>query len=467
MVKLSGFFIRIKIKQQSLQPDSKTTNQKEIIMLKDEFPQTLYEKLLNEEDARVCKNISEDACKEVPGNFLLMIISSFFSKLGDAIANPKVVLPWVMETINAPLYLIGFLVPIRESGSLIPQLLIASYIRLMPVRKWVWVGGSILQAVAMVGIGLVAWTSNGTMAGYAIIGLLVIFSLARGLSSVASKDVVGKTIPKTQRGRVTGWSASLAGLITVLIGGVFLFISQEALSPLIYGAMLAGAGLLWIIAALVYAGIKEYPGATDGGGNALFEALKRLRILRDDKPFRRFVITRSLLLCSALTAPYYVVLAQQYLGSPTYLLGLFVLASGAASLLSAPFWGHFADLSSRKVMIAAAIMTAALGLIVYTIDQLVPQLLQFTLTLPLVYFLLSIAHQGVRVGRKTYVVDLAEGNKRTDYVSVSNTLIGIILLILGFTGALSTVLEISSIILILSLMGVIGAILAVFLPEVE
>ncbi len=436
-------------------------------MLKAELSQSLYEKLVDEEDARVCKNISEDACREVPGNFLLMIISHFFSKLGDAIANPKVVLPWVMETIQAPVYLIGFLVPIRESGSLIPQLLIASYIRQMPVRKWVWIGGSLLQALAMAGIGLVAWTSEGIAAGYAIIGLLILFSLARGLSSVASKDVVGKTIPKTQRGRVTGWSASMAGLVTVMFGAALLLYSQQALTPFDYGCMLAAAGALWVVAALAYAAIREFPGATDGGGNAFFEAIKRLTILQTDKPFRRFVITRSLLLCSALTAPYYVVLAQKHLGSPTYLLGLFVMASGAASLLSAPFWGRFADQSSRKVMIVAAIITAALGLSVFAIDLLVPSFLAFSWVLPTVYFLLSIAHQGIRVGRKTYVVDLAEGNKRTDYVAVSNTLIGVILLILGFTGALSTVLEISSIILILSLMGVVGALLAGSLPEVE
>lgn len=97
----------------------------------------IYNKLVNEEDARVCSEIDEQACRVVPGNFLLMILSHFFSKLGDALANPKVVLPWVMEALQAPLYLIGFLVPIRESGSLIPQLFIASYIRAVAVRKWV------------------------------------------------------------------------------------------------------------------------------------------------------------------------------------------------------------------------------------------------------------------------------------------------------------------------------------------
>lgn len=427
----------------------------------------IYNKLVNEEDARVCSEIDEQACRVVPGNFLLMILSHFFSKLGDALANPKVVLPWVMEALQAPLYLIGFLVPIRESGSLIPQLFIASYIRAVAVRKWVWVLGSLVQAAAIGAIGLVAWTLDGVVAGWAIIGLLVLFSLARGLSSVASKDVLGKTIPKTRRGQVNGWSASAAGLVTVALALLLLFSSTPQLPPQAYGLLLAGAGLLWLIAAAIYARISEQPGAVEGGGNAVVEALKRLAILRSDRPFRRFVITRALMLCSALSAPYYVVLAQQKLGSAASTLGLFMLASGAASLMSAPLWGRFADVSSRRVMILAAGLSAGIGLLVYLLDSLQPAWLAIGWMLPALYFGLSIAHQGVRIGRKTYLVDLAQGNRRTDYVAVSNTLIGLILLLLGFAGALGTVMTISQIILLLSALGALGAVMANVLPEVE
>jgi hypothetical protein len=436
-------------------------------MHKQRLSADIYTKLVNEEDARVCTDIDEQACRDVPGNFLLMIISHFFTKLGDALANPKVVLPWVMETLQAPLYLIGFLVPIRESGSLIPQLFIASYIRTVAVRKWVWIFGSLGQAVAIAAIGLVAWTLDGAAAGWSIIGLLVLFSLARGLSSVASKDVLGKTIPKTRRGQVNGWSASAAGLVTVALALLLLFSGTDQLPPQAYGLLLAGAGLLWLIAAAIYARINELPGETEGGGNAVVEAIKRLGILRSDRNFRRFVITRALLLCSALTAPYYVVLAQQKLGSAAATLGLFMLASGAASLVSAPLWGRFADLSSRRVMMAAAILTASMGLVVYLLDNLQPAWLAIGWMLPALYFCLSIAHQGVRIGRKTYLVDLAQGNRRTDYVAVSNTVIGLILLLLGFAGALGAVMTVSQIILLLSLLGALGAVMAAALPEAE
>ncbi|MBR9883616.1 MAG: MFS transporter [Oceanospirillales bacterium] len=427
----------------------------------------LYQKLINEEDARACKAIDESACREVPGNFILTLISQFLTQLGDAVSNPKIVLPWIMESIAAPLYLLGFLVPIRESGSMLPQLVIASYVRRMPIRKSVWVLGSILQALAIGAIGVVAWQLEGAVAGWSIIALLCLFSLARGLCSVASKDVIGKTIPKAQRGRLTGWSSSAAGLITLSLGALLLLNDGDSFSPEHFGVLLAGAGMLWLVAAVIYSRVTEFPGETNGGANGFMEAIKRLDILRTDRPFRRFVTTRALLLCSALTAPYYVVLAQNKLGSATYLLGLFILASGAAGLLSGPFWGRFADSSSRQVLIVSAGLTSMLGFIVCTLDWLAPVWLSVGWVLPLFYFALSVAHQGVRIGRKTYVIDLAEGNKRTDYVAVSNTVIGLVLLLMGLTGALSDVLDITGIILLLSCLCLVGTLLALTLPETD
>jgi hypothetical protein len=87
--------------------------------------------------------------------------------------------------------------------------------------------------------------------------------------------------------------------------------------------------------------------------------------------------------------------------------------------------------------------------------------------MPIIYFILSIGYQGIRIGRKTYIVDLAEGNKRTDYVAVSNTLIGVILLLSGSIGTLSSIIGVGGIILFLSLIGIVAIYLAKKLPEVQ
>ncbi|MFI8378303.1 MFS transporter [Leeuwenhoekiella sp. NPDC079379] len=427
----------------------------------------LYDYLNDEEDARTCKAIDDKACKETPGNYFLLLISNMLTSLGDTLSNPKTVLTWVMNYVNAPVMLISFIVPIRESGSMLPQLFIAHYIRQKPVRKYVWVLGSVLQFLAIAGIGFVALTFEGNSAGWLIILCLIAFSLARGLCSIAFKDVLGKTIPKQKRGKLKGYTASVSGILVLAAGLFILYKSREDVGIEFYSYLIFFASALWLIAALIYANIKEFPGETAGGENGFKEALNRLGLLREDKQFRNFVITRSLLLCSALTAPYYVLLAQRYVGKEAYLLGLFIIANGVASIISAPVWGKMADKSSKKVMTYSAILTAGLGLLIVAIIQFIPLWRDQVWLYTIAFFILGIAHQGVRLGRKTYIVDMAEGNRRTDYVAVSNTLIGFILLITGGISALASLISVEGIIAVLSGLGILGAIKSATLPNVE
>jgi len=426
----------------------------------------IYQQLVNDEDARVCKDISDNACQVVPGNFLLQVATQFLTKLGDAIANPKTVLAWLMSALAAPPAFAAFLVPVRESGSLIPQLIIAAWVRKQAIRKWTFVLGCIFQALAVAGMGVIAVTLEGTMAGAALLAALVIFSLSRGLCSVASKDVLGKTVPKTRRGRVSGWSEFLAGAITIGVGASLMIGTGEDPGMGRWLVLLACAAALWMLAAATYAGIREFPGATEGGGNAITEAVKRLSLLKTDRQFRHFVIARSLLLCSALSAPFFILLAHENTEGALLALGLFVIADGIAGLVSAPFWGKFADLSSRKVMIISGSSAALTGLALVLTVGAVPALAGQAWVYPIFFFLLSVSHAGVRMGRKTYIVDLAGGNKRTDYVSVSNTVIGFVLLAAGSIGALSSLISISGVIVILAAMGISGAWMSARLPEV-
>ncbi|MEH6565504.1 MAG: MFS transporter [Halopseudomonas sp.] len=428
---------------------------------------SLYSKLMNEEDARVCKDIPDAACTDVPRNFFQQVLANTLTSLGDTLTNPKTTLAWLMGVVGAPVALIAWLVPLRESGSMLPQLFIASYIRRFSYRKGVWVLGSLLQAAALLAMGAAAAVTTGALAGGLIILCLIVFSLARGLCSVASKDVIGKTVPKTRRGRLNGLSTTLSGWLALAFGVYCLIWPPADDEMLFYAALLVGAALLWVLAALVYRGIDEAPGATEGAGNGLREAIGRISLLRDDKPFRRFVITRALLLCSALSAPYYVVMAQD-LEAGFGMLGAFLVANGLASSLSAMVWGRMSDKSSKQVLIRAAFIASLLGPLVIALHHfaVLPQALQAWL-FPVAFFILGVAHSGVRVGRKTYVLDMAGGNKRTDYVAVSNSVIGLILLATGLFGLLSTLIGAAGMLLLLSGIGLLGALLAFSLPEVQ
>ena len=421
----------------------------------------IYDAIYEEDDARVCRDISEEACTNVPHNFFLHAAAMGFSKFAEAVANTKTTIPWLLSSVGAPGWIVAVLVPLRESGSMLPQLAIGSWVRQSSRRKWFYVIGAVMQAVALLGVALSVALMTGAAAGYSALLSILVFSLARGFCSIASKDVLGKTVPKTRRGRVTGLASSVGGFGTLLVV-VFLY-QLQANEKTYIGVVLMGA-LLFVAAALVYSRIDEEPGAEEGGANGIAHAICSLRLLVDDIPFRRFVIARALLVGTGLSAPFIVILANQRGNSD---LVFFLLAQGLASLLSGPVWGRYADISSRYVMMFSAIAAGLLGTLLAMADWFASTLVDTNWFLPACFFALMLVHDGVRLGRKTYLVDLGGASKRTDYVAVSNTIIGIVLLFAGGVASVAQTLGISIAILLFSAMTFASCLYIRQLPEVQ
>ena len=416
----------------------------------------LYDLLTGDEDARVCRDIPEVACREQPRNFFIHIISLVASKTGDRLSSPKLVLSWLFTSLGAPTFMLGLLVPIRESLSLIPQLFVAGAIRSVGVRKWFWVTGSIVQGLSVIAMAVVALFLRGAAAGWSILALLVVFSIARGVCSVAAKDVLGKTISKSRRGTVTGYASSVAGAITIVVGLVALAMEPGKQDLGLFAGLLLIAGGLWIIGAFAFSRLEEHSGATEGGGNAITEAVRQMHLIRDDSDLRQFLIVRTLLLSTALVAPFYVSIAAEHSGGALSQFGAMLVATGAASFLSAPAWGRMADRSSRRVMAVAALLASIAGFLTAGLAQ-APQLPYPAIAFASTYFLLNIAHAGVRVGRKTHLVDIATAENRASYVAVSNTFIGMMLIAGGAFGGLASLAGSSAVILLLSALSLVAA----------
>ncbi|MEJ2514231.1 MAG: MFS transporter [Gammaproteobacteria bacterium] len=427
---------------------------------------TVYDLVTGEEDARVCRDIPEAACNDQPKNFTRQLASLVCTKIGDELASARLVLPWILASVGAPAGLAGLLVPIREALVLVPQLFVAAAIRHLSVRKWIWVGGSVVQGICVAGMAASALLLEGMIAGWVIVGLLVVASLARGACSVAFKDVMGKTVSKTRRGRLTGYASSAAGVATVGVGLWLKATGGEGADKAILAGILLLAAGLWILASLIFAGLEEQPGATEGGGNAGREAIRSLGLLRDDVQLRRFVLTRALLVSTALLMPFYATLAKQESEGGVGDLGLLLVAAGIASSVSSAVWGRMADQSSRRVMQVAAVIAGILSLVVAAWSLAGSPGPASGLVAAAAFLVMGIAHAGIRVGRKTYLVDMATADTRAAYVAVSNTAIGVILLAGGVFGLVAQLAGVPATIGILGLLALSGAAMASQLDEV-
>tara|TARA_B100000965_G_scaffold177986_1_gene148521 strand:- start:83 stop:1408 length:1326 start_codon:yes stop_codon:yes gene_type:complete len=428
----------------------------------------IYDFVAGDEDARLCRDIPDSQCQEQPVNFVAQTTAQALSKTGDALADSKVVLPWLLGAVGAPAFFVGLLVPIRESLALLPQILVGGVIRRVPIRKGFWAGASLAQGACILAMAALALGGmTGTAAGWSIIALLTLFSLARGVASIAAKDVLGKTVSKGRRGRVSGQAATLSGLTAGAVGA-YLMLSPEGTRPewLLY-ALIGAAGACWLVAAAAFMRTVEYPGATEGGRSLGDLVADQMRLLARDRDLQLFIAARALMISTALVAPLYVTLAQQRTGETLDGLGWLMIASGLASAVSASFWGVFADRSSRATMALAATIAGVLGLGVVWALATLPSAGDHIAFYAAILFVLGIAHAGVRIGRKTHVVDLAGGDRKAEYVALSNTVIGVLLLLTGaFVGFLMG-FGVTMAIAVLSVLALAGAALAMMMPNVQ
>ncbi|MFN2328780.1 MAG: MFS transporter [Chromatocurvus sp.] len=434
--------------------------------------QRFYALIAEEEDARLCKDIPDGACSEQPVAFALQLLSQILTKIGDGLTSSRIVLAWILASLAAPAIYISLLVPIRESLSLLPQLFVAQRVRQHAVRKGFWVAGSVIQALCLLAmVPAIIWL-RGHALGLAVISLLAVFSLARGVCSVAAKDVLGKTVSKSRRGRLSGLAGSVAGLVTLAVAaGLMLYGSleeqREAGNSALFIFLLTVSAVAWLLAAALYARIPEVPGATEGGGNAITEALRSLTLLRSDTAFRNFVIARILLISTAFAIPYLVLILRANGDGDSYDLGALLLAEGLAALLSAPFWGYWSDSASHRVMASGAAISVLTLAGTLFLQDYAPALLGSALTGGLLIFLCAVAHQGARIGRKTYLVDMADSGNRASYTAVSNTVVGVFLFSGAGLGVLDATYGTSSVLWLLIVAGALGILRSATLPRVD
>jgi MFS family permease len=186
--------------------------------------------------------------------------------------------------------------------------------------------------------------------------------------------------------------------------------------------------------------------------------------LRDDKRLARFVVARGFLVATALSPPYIVLIAGEG-DSSIGELGFLVIASSAAAFLSTYAWGRMADRSSRRVLILSGLLGAAA--MVGAVALASAGLAETVWAMPAALFVLMIAHHGVRQGRSIFIVDMAPDDRRASYAAAANTVIGVLLLVVGALGGALSALGPQAALLGFAVFAVIGAAVAVGLPEAE
>ncbi|XLP08715.1 MFS transporter [Alteromonas marina] len=369
------------------------------------------------------------------------------NKLADLLISAKTTLTALLVSVGAPVWMIGWLIPIRESGALLPQVLISVYLRNHAERHKVWRLGMFIQAFSVIGIIASVTLFTGFTAGAGVLLSLVILSIGRSACSLTVKDIEADVAKKGKRGNLIGIASTISGLVTLCIA-IPLVVFEGALSSNMLLVILCASLLSFGATLICVWPIKTRVDVGDKSRDTFSVDF--------DSTVYKFIFVRGLFVHSALVAPYFMIERD---GNVQELLPIYIGAEALAALLSSIVWGKIADKSARLTLQLSGVLAlfACVGLL--TLDS------TSIFISALLFFVLAIAHAGVRTGRKTYSLDVKEGHERTELVGFSNTAIGLILLGFGALYAALTSILSFTVVYIMSVMLVLAILATVILPN--
>ncbi len=413
--------------------------------------------------ARLTGADPSDLSQQEARNGLIHTLSLVLTKAADALIDPKLVLSWLLTALGAPGAAIGALVPVRESGSLLPQLALAHQVETMAQRKRIWALGAAVQGLAAFGMAASVMLLDGAAAGYSVLACVAVFAIGRAAASVSFKDVLARTIAKGRRGAVTGFAGGLAAIFAFVFGLTMALGVFDVAIPVLAAAIAIG-GAAFLLAGLLFLRLDE---PDNGGSHEDADGLAALiKPLREDPQLQIFIAARAGLTVTALAPPFIIMLSSASGDNALDQLGPMVMASTAAAFLSSYLWGRLSDRSSRQTLMAAGGL-AALVLLVVGIVGLTSSGLGGAWGAGLAIFAAQIAYEGVRAGRKLHLTDMAEDDFRARYTALSNTLIGVALMAGGLFGLAADYFGPAPLLIVFAGISLIGALIASRLDEVQ
>ena len=173
-----------------------------------------------------------------------LIASLASTKLADLLISAKTTLPALMLALGAPAWMISWLVPIRESGALLPQAAIGVVLRHYPARHHIWRAGMVVQSLSLVTIILGAGWYEGMLAGWFVLGGLCLLSLGRSACSLTMKDIQADVADKGERGKLLGVASTTSGVLTLIIAVPLVYFADQLGETLIFGLLLGAVSAM-------------------------------------------------------------------------------------------------------------------------------------------------------------------------------------------------------------------------------
>ena len=362
-------------------------------------------------------------------NFAVFLVDFIGSGAAFAFFDPTTVLPAFVRQLTDSAPIIGLVGTIFTGCWMLPQLVIGQLIKDKP-RKKPYIFVAMAGRTMLCSIALAAWVGlphHPTAMLILFFVCLVLYATTDGIGTVPWLDIMARTIPLRERGRLFGTALPISGLAAAGMGVLVGLILEHYPFPDNYALLftLAAVGQIPLTIALTM--LREPSPERQGRQTGKRGRGSWLQPLVNDLAFRRLLICRILFGMVGLATPFFVVHAADVLHLPESIIGRFVMVQALAGVVSSAALGLVSQHKGPRYVIRIGIAASVTGPL-YALAAHLAGGDWLAQGYPFVFASLGILNSILIVGFLNYLIEIAPEGMRPTYIGLGNTIAGIMAL---------------------------------------
>lgn len=354
-------------------------------------------------------------------NFTVNIFDGGFFGFAIGFASFSTIIPLFVSQMTDSAILIGLIPAIHSMGWQLPQLFLASWIAKLPRLKPYVLWTTIQERLPFLGLLFIAWFLPGMNRNLAIIltfAMLVWQGLGAGVTANGWTNLIGKVIPADIRGTFFGAQSAASNLLASVgaLGAGFILDKVEGSRGFAYcfGLAVVMMTISWIFISTTREPERAIDAQVSPENLNLWKNVGQ--ILKTDKPFLGFLISRMLLQFGMMASAFYMVYGVNVHHMNESTIGIMTGLLFLIQVIANPVLGYVADHWSHKGVLEiggiAAMLAAALA-------WLLPDGRWYALVIILTG-ISSVTFWTIGIA---YSLEFGNDQSRPTYVGMANTLI--------------------------------------------
>jgi MFS family permease len=381
--------------------------------------------------------VDPEVRKHFKGNFITNALDGAFWLMGDSFVSVETILPVFASTLTDSAILIGLVPALIHAGWFIPQFFMAGYVKKLNQKLDFTKKLAFIERIPFIIFPLTAFSLHWSNRHFAIV-LFMFLTAIRGITSgmvaLPWQEVIASVIPSPVRSRFFGVTRMLGrgmGLLGSVISGVIL---AKFAYPNNYGlSFLMGGVFIWISYFFFIRTVEPQDNKIDftddisNGKERLFDLSSYKYILKKDRNFRRYLLSRGLFQVGNMATGFLAVYGIKQFSLADEQAAIFSGLIFVSGILGYIFWSIYGDaVGPRKELFISNLIQALMILIAFLSTNIWHYYI--------VFLLFGFAQSGSIIGEMILGMELGDEEDRPSYIGLARSIPGVVILFAPIMG---------------------------------